>query len=603
MSRSASRRFLSVLALVLLPAAVVGAENLPRGGANAPGFEVDGDMVAADGGSLDWDDPLVPPETDEGVIVAARNPDGSCTQVGHVTLGTPGRKGTGALVCDGSVGGAADRDVFGAGGDKEEEGPVPVGWTIQPAPPSVPKKADLSEVAVYAAVGDSAFDVDQGGPVRADDLFMVMAMTRLDVNGDSHVDFEYNQAPLAAAGSDACPQATSGSSCQVRVEGDLIFAFDLAAGATTPESRVFQFHHRPAPGEACAATQADRAAGCYVQIPIPTTAAGDPSVRAVLNAAEIDAPSWGTVGCEPVTGDSQSGCRPRSRIPARGNLEAYVDVSAFVHHDLALCPGFAQLTTKTRSSSSISASLTDMAAPVVLQTAACGSMLVATVDRRGQPLAGTGVQLDPDPFTREAGATRTIDDGGPDDRAVGANGHICIDGIRFNDYRLTQAVIPAGYFADPTTAPVAALSPSSCAERLTIDGHPLPGATIDATYTNPQGAFTIRNQTSDGLPVGGTTFTVRPDPHTHQPGTSLNVADSDGDGLTCVEDVYADPANRDTNQPTPYDIAPTTIPKSTTITPTLQTVAITEPGTCATENPENPDAAFTTTQKGKSSTP
>src|SRR4028118_2086443 len=58
-------------------------------------------------------------------------------------------------------GGHGGRGARAAAGGEEGGGPGPVGWTIQPAPPSVPKKADLSEVAVYAAVGDSAFDDDE----------------------------------------------------------------------------------------------------------------------------------------------------------------------------------------------------------------------------------------------------------------------------------------------------------------------------------------------------------------------------------------------------------------------------------------------------------
>ena len=600
MSRSRNRRLLASLAALLvgLPLAV-GAEQLPPGGGNAPAFEIDGDVVADDSGdgSLDWDDALAGSEADDGVIDAVRNPDGTCTQTGEVVFGSPGSKGTGALVCDGSVGSFPDQDVFGAG-DKEEEGSDPVQWTIRPG--SVPKKADLSEVSVFATVGDSSFENDPGMIVD-DDLFLAVAMTRLDVNGDTHADFEFNQKPLTAAGSEHCGPA-AGTHCQDRSDGDLLVAVDLDAGAAAPTTRVFQFRDAPAPGETCADTRETPGSGCFVPVPAPTSPSGDPSVLAVVNPAETAAPSWGTVGCEPVTGDRKPGCRPRARIPARGTLEAYVDLSAFLQRDLDLCPGFGQLTAKTRSSSSVSSSLSDVAGPVALTASVCNSVLIANLDRHGQPVAGAGVHFDPDPLTSEGGTTRTIVDGSGDDRAGGANGTICVDGVGFGTYRLIEALVPDGYFGDPDTEEVAVVSPSTCAQRLDTTGAPRAGQAIDATFVNPRGAFLIRNQDDRGDLLGGATFAISPDPRTRQAGSTLAMTDSDGDGLVCVEDVFVDGALRDANQPTPYDITQTKAPRNYTLDPTINTVGVTEPGTCATETPDAPDATFTNT-RGKGGKP
>src|SRR5207249_9398639 len=73
-----------------------------------------------------------------------------------------------------------------------------------------------------------------------------------------------------------------------------------------------------------------------------------------------------------------TGCGLRSRIPAFGNMEGFVDLRSFIPN-LSLCPGFAQVQVKTRSSPSLNASLLDTTSPIKINLSVCGSIIVKKV--------------------------------------------------------------------------------------------------------------------------------------------------------------------------------------------------------------------------------
>ena len=185
-----------IIALALLVPGLTLGIALPPGGAvdERPTFEFDPNAAGVNGvltddadgdGVLDWDD-TNQNGTDrpgEPVIEATRNADGTCTQTnGPARAGRARVIGAGLLVCDGNQGNFDDQDAFTQG--SKNEGTT---WTIDNI--GSPKKADLAELMLYAKFGDSTADAD----LLPDDLFVFTGATRLDKNGDTHIDVELNK--------------------------------------------------------------------------------------------------------------------------------------------------------------------------------------------------------------------------------------------------------------------------------------------------------------------------------------------------------------------------------------------------------------------------
>ena len=101
---------------------------------------------------------------------------------------------------------------------------------------------------------------------------------------------------------------------------------------------------------------------------------------------------WKTVVCDKTSADSSTQCKLRSTIPAKGNMEGFVDLTAFLGDNFNLCPGFSQATFKTRSSDGLNASLQDTTVPTPLRTNTVTTTASRT-DRRQQSL-----HIIPDPF-------------------------------------------------------------------------------------------------------------------------------------------------------------------------------------------------------------
>jgi hypothetical protein len=250
------------------------ALNYPQAGTdgtlNGAGFQIDGDKLVTEAGMLDWADPgdfpgpPAPADTPgDGVVTATRNSDGTCTQTNSQVLGSPTTIGGGVLVCDGSVAtkpGNADHNteaLLGGGGftqgQHEEEAPAkasPPGtttalWNIADA--GSPKKSDLAEVLAYAKVGDSVYDPDKD----IDDLFFVFDATRLDINGDFHVDFELNQEKRTD-----CGDQDDHTFCQPRKVDDVLISFDTTTSGDLVTS-VYKYVTTGSP--TCATSSAGRA--------------------------------------------------------------------------------------------------------------------------------------------------------------------------------------------------------------------------------------------------------------------------------------------------------------------------------------------------------
>ncbi len=492
-------------------------------------------------------------------------------------LGGPGVKGGGRILCDGSSGAAPDQSTFQGQGDKEEEGDLVTEWTIRPG--SSPKKSDLAEVYFYAKAGDSPYDADE----LVDDLFFTVDLTRLDVNGSMHADYEFNQ-----KGIDDCGDTDPDTFCQERTANDVILAFDLERGGV-PELRVFQFFidgvNTPAPGPCAAAPGTSLNPGCYVEVTAPGVPVEDGSTQpaqfGALNSQEITAAAWLTVGCEKVTGDNASGCKLRHRISPNGNMEGFVDLTAFVGDGFDLCPGFSFASAKTRSSFSITSVLKDTTEQVSADVNICGSLLVEKIDGAGDPLPGASFTFDPNPVDPTQ-PPLVVADGGTGDAADGNDGYVCVDNALITySGNVTESTTPPGYFGDDDTEPVSVTEPSTCAERI------LAGDTPDASFENLKGSIVIRKEKADGSLLGGATFTVTPSPVTGA--DSLDITDNGTgdvyttDGVICIDDVY------NLGDPWEYDIVEKTPPPGWFGDTDTETVIVDSPSTCAERLVGDPD--------------
>jgi hypothetical protein len=467
--------FAPLIAMLVLPG-LVFAINLPGPGttgvSNEPSFEVDGNKLSETAGKLDWADG----GPGDGVITATRITSGAnsgkCNQTNSQSLGGPGVNGAGVLVCDGSVGtdkplNNGDANAF-VQGQHEEESPAKanpvdsstVAWSIEAA--SSPKKTDLAEVLAYAKSGDSVFD----GDTAADDLFFVFDATRLDINGDFHVDFELNQ----VARTD-CGDTDVKTFCQKRSANDIIISFDTEGSDLV--TSVYKYVTSGSP--TCATTSAGIGVppGCYVLTAPQQGPNGEPASVALFNGTEISSPPWQSVGCDPVTGDTKPGCRLREKMPAGGDMEGYIDLSAFIAN-FNPCPGFGQLNPKSRSSSGINSSLQDDAGAVPFNVSICKSLLIrkegkdASTVATNDLLGGATFTVTPNPITGSATGL-DITDGDSNDLNTTA-GLVCVKVSADGPFSIVEKTAPANYAKDTSTKSNIAASNSDCATRSTTAG-------------------------------------------------------------------------------------------------------------------------------------
>ena len=511
--RGSRRRRLTVLApliaMLVLPGLVL-AINLPPAGtggsSNEPSFEVDGNKLSETAGKLDWSDG----GPGDGVITASRiltgDHSGECNQTNSQSLGGPGVIGGGVLVCDGSV--ATNKPLnnpdhnsaalLGGGGfvqgQHEEESPAkanPAGsttaaWSIADA--SSPKKSDLAEVMAYAKSGDSVFD----GDTANDDLFFVFDATRLDINGDFHVDFELNQ----VARTD-CDDTDDNTFCQTRSADDVLISFDTSTSGDLVTS-VYKYVTSKSPTCATSSAGIGVPPGCYELQTTPAQGPnGEPASFALFNATEINSPPWQSAGCDPVTGDNKPGCKLRTKMPAGGDMEGYIDLTAFIP-TFNPCPGFGQLNPKSRSSSGINSSLQDDAGAVPFNVSICKSLLIrkegkdASTAATNDLLGGATFTVTPNPITGSATGL-DITDGDSNDLNTTA-GLVCMKVSADGPFSIVEKTAPTNYLKDSSTKSNIAPSNSDCATRSTTAGSEdakfinTPLSSIQVKFTSLAGA-------------------------------------------------------------------------------------------------------------------
>ena len=267
-------------------------------------FEIDGDQTSPAGGTIDWVD------VDPTVLIDSISPDNGLQ-----------------------------------GSSKEDE---PEGFTCQAKSPTVtPGKDNLVRAYINTRI------------VSADSAFLDLGFVRSDggTQGDSHVNFEFNQNPIT----NVCPYTG-------RTDGDLLITFDFPGNAADPaEVQTFAW-------DADAPDGSDEP-GRWVSFEFTGSAAAEDNIAAITDQ---------------VVGGS---------IAARAFGEATIDLIGLAEAVGAAddgCTSFGFASIRSRSSGeSFSSALQDiLGGPIDVTT--CGKVIVHKTDDAGNPLAGATFGLWPE---------------------------------------------------------------------------------------------------------------------------------------------------------------------------------------------------------------
>lgn len=221
--------------------------------------------------------------------------------------------------------GASDTTVFKGGSSKNDAPPSAWQWGTG----SVPGKDDLANFYTYAAL-------DENGH-----LILHAAVERIAPNGDSHVDFEFNQAGIRLdrdppCGTDGTGGPADGAPCEftgANADGDLLLVMDFRKGGSLGFVEVRRWN-----GLQWELLETVGGEGC----------SNDDAVCAFNNAVSIDGGPWPNF--------NEKG-QVVSTLPANAFTEVSVDVTALLERT----PCFVTVTSKSRTSSSFSSSLKDFA--------------------------------------------------------------------------------------------------------------------------------------------------------------------------------------------------------------------------------------------------
>ncbi len=208
-------------------------------------------------------------------------------------------------------------------------------------------------------------------------------------------------------------------------------------------------------------------------------------------------------------------------------------------------PCFSTFLAETRSSAQFDATLKDYARGVFVT---CTTALqVRKENEDGDLLTGACFEITPDPFD-DTGPLTVCDDGvDANDKADGADGFVCIEGIAPGTYTVHESVAPSGHIGDPIDKVVDTKLRDGDPLSVNIDCADLAAEPPDAVFVNSLGSLAWEKRSDiDGSLQGGASFSISPNPFAcHQPpgadpGTFFDNAPPDADpddGQYLIEDV------------------------------------------------------------------
>jgi hypothetical protein len=311
-------------------------------------------------------------------------------------------------------------DSFGNGTKEDTAVPSIVTGSIPP------NKSDLKEFGYYLE------------DVPGEPGFLHLFWTRVqDPSGTTNMDFEFNDKACTTDDQSGC---SANGVTPIRTIGDLLITYDLSRGGTqaTISLRTWE-------GSAWGPAQNLN----------PDVAVGSINTE-TINTNINDVP--GTYS-------------PRTFGEATINLDAVFDPT--------VCQSFGGAYLKSRASDSFNSALKDFIAPIGVDLANCGRVVVEKVDEVGEPLAGAEFTINPP----NAAATPVSD------LTEVADGVFCIDDLLLStEYTITESVVPDGYDG----APHQTFTPTEIGSCGFANG--LPEADLTFVNTRQTGTITIEKK-------------------------------------------------------------------------------------------------------------
>jgi len=268
-----------------------------------------------------------------------------------------------------SAGGATDPTTFsGFGTSNKNNDPISTADCSNRTPPltgsgcspwgwdggNVPAKDDLTNVYAYEVVPTS-------GP-RAGHVIIYGGLERESPSGDSYVDLEFFQNPVALCNSGS-PNFTPTPTCftGVRQTGDVIVSMNFLKGGSLGSVEIRKFN--TATGTYGDPVGAASGQGCFS----PNGNAGD-DICAFNNGASIDGGPWANY-------DNHGNVI--TSLPANAFTEMGVDLTNVLNES----PCISSFMGKTRSSASFTSELKDFAGPTTFSRCAPSTKLTKSVDK------------------------------------------------------------------------------------------------------------------------------------------------------------------------------------------------------------------------------
>jgi hypothetical protein len=344
-----------------------------------------------------------------------------------------------------------------------------------------PNKSDLKEFGYFVET------------VPGEPGFLHLFWTRVqDPSGTTNMDFEFNDKACTEEDQSGC---SANGVTPVRSVGDLLITYDLSRGGTQ----------------------------ATISLRTWTGTAWGP-------AQNLDpAVATGSINTEAITTNING---VPGTYSARTFGEATVNLAAIF--DPTVCQSFGGAYLKSRASDSFTAALKDFIAPIGVDLANCGRVVVHKVDDDTAPLAGAAFSIDPPNAANPPVSTLN----------EVADGVFCIDDLLLNtEYTITETTVPEGYEgSSPQT-----FTPTQIGSCTGVNG-----TAPDLTFVN------------NLLLVDVTVTKYKEDTDTTLPGFEFTLSDDDGtigapqttgaDGTTTFEDLMVGVAYEicETGQPSAW---------------------------------------------------
>ena len=267
---------------------------------------------------------------------------------------------------------------------------------------------------------------------------LYLAWERAGTSGTANLDFEINQLPTPGLGN-------PGNHTINRTTGDLLVTFDFNNGGGSPSLALLSW----LPLGPCFSNSS--APPCWGN---EQSLNGTNAIGAVNN---LDA----------VTDPLQS---PAASLPAETFGEAAIDLTAARAFAPGVCNVFRSAFAKSRNSTTFSATLADLVAPINVSFTNCGTINVHKATENGDSIFGytTSGGLSPPTFDLSNGQTRSY---GPNTVLAGA-------------YSVTESSLPSGWTLRSLVCTASGDGTSVTSGGAIASITMAPQGVVDCTYTN-----------------------------------------------------------------------------------------------------------------------